>query len=114
MKHRRHSILPGRRVVADGIHETREGHLMAMKWNRRSVMGAALAAAVPVSAGLVVGAEEKSATAVKGKLTDQALGTLLKAIGLDAKVQEQRYDFAFKATIEDPADLIADLEQALG
>ena len=74
---------------------------MAMKWNRRSVMGAALAAAVPVSAGLVVGAEEKSATAVKGKLTDQALGTLLKAIGLDAKVQEQRYDFAFKATIED-------------
>ena len=74
---------------------------MAIKWNRRAVMGAALAAAVPVSAGLVVGAEEKSATAVKGKLTDQALGTLLKAIGLDAKVQEQRYDFAFKATIED-------------
>ena len=74
---------------------------MAMKWNRRSVMGAVFAAAVPVSAGMVVGAEEKSATAVKGKLTDQALGTLLKAMGLDAKVQEQRYDFAFKATIED-------------
>ena len=45
---------------------------MAMKWNRRSVMGAVFAAAVPVSAGMVVGAEEKSATAVKGTLTDQS------------------------------------------
>ena len=78
---------------------------MAMQWNRRSVIGAALAAAVPVASGMAT-AEEKSAaekgvSATKGKLTDQSLGILLQAMGLETKVQEQRYDFAFKATIED-------------
>ncbi len=72
---------------------------MAMKWSRRSVMGAALAAAVPAVAGVVT-AEEKAAAAAKGKLTDQSLGALLKAMGFDAKAEEKRYDFAFKATIE--------------
>ena len=71
---------------------------MAMQWNRRSVIGAALVAAVPVATGMA--ADDKSAPAVKGKLTDQSLGTLLQAMGLETKVQEQRYDFAFKATIE--------------
>ena len=71
---------------------------MAMQWNRRSVMGAALAVAVPVAAAMA--ADEKATTPVKGKLTDQSLGTLLQAMGLETKVQEQRYDFAFKATIE--------------
>jgi hypothetical protein len=71
---------------------------MAMQWNRRSVIGAALAAAVPVAA--VMAADEKATPAPKGKLTDQSLGTLLQAMGLETKVQEQRYDFAFKATIE--------------
>ena len=73
---------------------------MAMKWSRRSVMGAALAAAVPAAVGAAT-AEEKSAPAAKGKLTDQSLGTLLKAMGFTTKVEEKRYDFAFKATIED-------------
>lgn len=76
---------------------------MTMKWNRRTVMSTAIAAAVPVFA-MQASAEEKQdkpAPAVKGKLTDQSLGTLLKAMSLDAKAQEQRYDFAFKATIED-------------
>lgn len=73
---------------------------MAMQWNRRSVIGAALVAAIPVAAGTSV-AQEKPSTAVKGKLTDQSLGTLLKAMGLETKSQEQRYDFAFKATIDD-------------
>ena len=66
-------------------------------------MGAALAVAVPAATGIAT-AEEKSTSvakpAVKGKLTDQSLGTLLKAMGLEAKVEEKRYDFAFKATIE--------------
>ena len=72
---------------------------MAMNWSRRSVMGAALAAAVPAAAGMAT-AEEKSAPAAKGKLTDQSLGTLLKAMGFEAKLEEKRYDFEFKATIE--------------
>jgi hypothetical protein len=72
---------------------------MAMKWSRRSVIGAALAAAVP-AAGVMATAEEKSAPAAKGKLTDESLGTLLKAMGFDAKLEEKRYDFEFKATIE--------------
>jgi hypothetical protein len=70
-----------------------------MKLNRRSVIGAAFAAAVPSAIGLQA-AEEKQA-AVKGKLTEQSLATMLKAMDLDAKVQEKRFDFAFKATIED-------------
>ena len=73
---------------------------MAIQLNRRSVIGAALVAAIPVAAGTSV-AQEKPSPAVKGKLSDQTLGTLLKAMGLDTKVQEQRYDFAFKATIDD-------------
>src|SRR5471030_2813034 len=72
---------------------------MAMKWSRRSVMGAALAAAVPAAVGVAT-AEEKSASTAKGKLTDQSLGTLLKAMGFEAKAEEKRYDFEFKATIE--------------
>lgn len=71
---------------------------MAMQWNRRSVLGAALATAVPAAVGF--GAEEKAAPAVKGKLTEESLGTLLKAMGLETKAQEQRFDFTFKATIE--------------
>jgi hypothetical protein len=80
---------------------------MDMHWTRRAVVGAALSAvAAPAMMG-VAAAQEKtaagSATApvVKGKLTDQSLGTLLKAMGLEAKATELRYDFAFKSTIED-------------
>lgn len=75
------------------------------QWSRRAVVGAAVAAmATPLAAG-VASAQEKAAApaapAAKGKLTDQTLGAMLKAMGLDAKASEQRYDFAFKATIED-------------
>ena len=73
---------------------------MAMQWSRRSVIGAALVAVVPAAAGVTT-AQEKSAPAIKGKLTDPSLGTLLQAMGLETKTQEQRYDFTFKATIED-------------
>jgi hypothetical protein len=65
--------------------------------SRRSVLGAAVAAlAVPA----VLSAQEKAATAAKGRLTDESLGTLLKAMGLDAKLNEKRYDFTFKSTVE--------------
>ena len=58
---------------------------MAMNWSRRGIMGAALAAAVP--AGLMA-ADDKSTPAAKGKLTDQSLGTLLKAMGLETTVED--------------------------
>lgn len=73
---------------------------MAMIWSRRSVLGAALAAAIPAVAGAAT-ADEKSAPTAKGKLTDQSLGTLLSAMGYETKVEDKRYDFVFKATIED-------------
>ena len=79
---------------------TKEGESMAMQWNRRSVIGAAVMAAVPVTA-VMAATDDKANPAVKGKLTDQSLGTLLQAMGLETKVQEKRYDFAFKATIDD-------------
>lgn len=81
---------------------------MDMHWTRRAAMGAALTAmAAPAIAGAQdkgAAAQEKpaaSAPAAKGKLTDQSLGNLLKAMGLEAKASEQRYDFGFKSTIED-------------
>ena len=77
---------------------------MNTQWSRRAVVGATLAAmAAPVAMGVTVAQERPAAaaTATKGKLTDQTLGTLLKALGLDAKPSEQRYDFGFKATIEE-------------
>ena len=77
---------------------------MDIQWSRRAVVGAALAAvAAPVAMSVAVAQERPAAaaTAAKGKLTDQSLGTLLKAMELDAKPSEQRYDFGFKATIED-------------
>lgn len=85
---------------------------MEMHWTRRAVVGAALSAvAAPVVTGIAA-AQDKAAPAVapgavasaapaKGKLTEQSLGTLLKAMGIEAKATEQRYDFNFKATIED-------------
>jgi hypothetical protein len=65
--------------------------------SRRTVLGAAVAA---LAAPAMVSAQS-AAPAAKGRLTDESLGTLLKAMGLDAKLQEKRYDFAFKATIAD-------------
>jgi hypothetical protein len=70
--------------------------------SRRSVLGAALAA---VAAPAVLSAQEKAAPAAApaaakaGRLTDASLGTLLKAMGLDAKLNDKRYDFTFKSTV---------------
>jgi len=64
--------------------------------SRRSVLGAAVAA---LAAPAVLSAQEKAAPAAKGRLTDESLGTLLKAMGLDAKLTEKRYDFTFKSTV---------------
>jgi len=67
--------------------------------SRRSVLGAAVAA-LAVPAILCAQEKEKPAIAAKGKLTDESLGNLLKAMGLDAKLNEKRYDFTFKSTVE--------------
>jgi hypothetical protein len=56
---------------------------------------AALAAAVP-GAMSVAQAQEAAA---RGQLTDESLGTLLKAMGLEAKLFDKRYDFVFKANV---------------
>ncbi len=67
--------------------------------SRRTVLGAAVAA---LAAPAVAAAQQAAPTAAaKGKLTDDSLGTLLKAMGLEAKLSEKRYDFAFKSTIAD-------------
>ncbi len=74
------------------------------QWSRRSILGAAVAA---VSAPVLVSAQDKpaaapvAAPAAKGRLTDQSLGALLKAMGLEAKLAEKRYDFEFKSTVSD-------------
>lgn len=72
---------------------------MAMELSRRSIIGAALATAIPAATGFAAG-EDSPASSVKGKLTDKSLETLLKAMGFELKVEEKRYDFAFKATID--------------
>ena len=64
--------------------------------SRRSVLGAAVAAC---AAPALLSAQERPAPAAKGRLTDESLGTLLKAMGLDAKLSEKRYDFTFKSTV---------------
>ncbi len=78
------------------------------QWTRRTVLGAAVAA---VAAPAILSAQEKKpaapsaaaapASAAKGRLTDETLGAMLKAMGLEAKLAEKRYDFEFKSTVAD-------------
>lgn len=79
------------------------------QWSRRTVLGAAVAA---VAAPAILAAQEKKpaapvapaaapSSAAKGRLTDESLGALLKAMGLEAKLAEKRYDFEFKSTVAD-------------
>jgi hypothetical protein len=56
-----------------------------------SVVACAMIAAL-VGGPLWAGPEQTS-----GKLTDQSLGNLLQAMGLETKLEEKRYDFHFKA-----------------
>lgn len=77
---------------------------MDKHWTRRAVVVAALSAVgAPAAVGIAAGQDKlaPAGPAVRGKLTDQSLGTLLKAMDLQAKAAEQRYDFGYKATIED-------------
>ncbi len=72
---------------------------MAQEWSRRSVLGAAAAAlATPA---LAVAADAAKPAAAKGKLTDDSLGALLKAMGVEAKRTETRYDFDFKSVVDE-------------
>ena len=59
------------------------------------IVGAVAAAAVIVSAPLLAGGEADA-----GKLTQSSLGSALEAMGLQPKLEQQRYDFQFKSPIE--------------
>lgn len=69
--------------------------------SRRTVLGAAITALAAPAMVAAQAPATASAPAAKGKLTDESLGMLLKAMGLEAKLSEKRYDFAFKSTIAD-------------
>lgn len=96
---------------------------MAAMWTRRGVVGAAVAVAagglglvaqaadaVTAPATLPAGNAAVPATPAapavaavplaKGGLTEETLGSLLKALGIDAKLTEKRYDFAFKTVMD--------------
>lgn len=86
-------------------------------WNRRTVLGAAVAA---VAAPALLAAQDKPAapaaaapaSAAKGRLSDESLGAMLKAMGLEAKLSEKRYDFEFKSTVAD-ADWVLSMSAVL-
>ncbi|ADG68019.1 hypothetical protein Plim_2193 [Planctopirus limnophila DSM 3776] len=63
---------------------------------RRSLLGAAAVAVTVPAATKVLQAQESAA---RGQLSDESLGTLLKAMGLEAKLFDKRYDFVFKANV---------------
>ncbi len=58
-------------------------------------MAAVLLTAAAISASGLTAAD--GTTARGGQLTEQSLGNLLSAMGLNAKKEQQRYDFTFKA-----------------
>jgi len=60
-----------------------------------------LGAAVAAMAAPAIASAQQAAPAAKGRLTDELLGTMLKAMGLEATLSEKRYDFTFKSTIAD-------------
>lgn len=69
---------------------------MATVWTRRGLMGAAIAAAATTPLAIYAA----DAPPANGALTDETMGSLLKALGIDAKLTEKRYDFAFKAVLD--------------
>lgn len=71
---------------------------MAHEWSRRSVLGAAAAALV---APAMMVAADPAKPAAKGKLSNESLGALLKAMGIEAQQTETRYDFDFKSVVDE-------------
>lgn len=67
-----------------------------MELSRRGFIAAGAAAAASV-APAVADAAEAAAKPKAGELTDELLGTLLKAMGLKPDKVEQRYDFIFRS-----------------
>lgn len=65
--------------------------------SRRMALGSAVAAL----AAPAIATAQSAAPAARGRLTDETLGMLLKAMGIESKLSEKRYDFAFKSTIAD-------------
>jgi hypothetical protein len=74
-----------------------------MSFTRRGILAGA-AASVLMTGVAVRAADEKAAAvapAAKGAVTEEQLGQLIQAIGLKPEKQEQRYDFAFAANLEE-------------
>lgn len=71
---------------------------MANAWSRRTMLGAAATALV--APALSLGADAENASG-KGKLTVDSLGQLLKAMGIEAKREDSRYDFDFKSVVDE-------------
>jgi hypothetical protein len=71
---------------------------MTHEWSRRSVLGWSVAALAAPAIGI---AADQAKPAVKGRLTNESLGALLKAMGIEAKQTETRYDFDFKSVVDE-------------
>lgn len=71
---------------------------MSHEWSRRSVLGAAAAA---LAAPAIIVAADQAKPASRGRLTDESLGALLKAMGIEAKIEQTRYDFDFKTVVDE-------------
>lgn len=75
-----------------------------MALTRRGVLAGATAGLLFGSVGLQA-ADEKAATVASapgpGGVTEEQLGQLIQAIGLKPDKQQQRYDFAFTATLDE-------------
>lgn len=71
-----------------------------MQMSRRGWLAGTFVASMSVPA-LALAAGTPAAPAAKGPLTDESLGNLLKAMGLQPKLTERRFDFAFKSNIDE-------------
>ena len=74
---------------------------MAHEFSRRSVLGAAAAALAAPAMVVAADGAKPAAAKSKGKLTNESLGALLKAMGIEAKQTETRFDFDFKSVVDE-------------
>lgn len=71
-----------------------------MKFAQNLLLLGALAGAAPLAPGLMQTASAQE-QAPAGQINEDQLGQLIAAIGLKPEKKEQRYDFAFRATLDD-------------
>jgi len=70
-----------------------------MKFAKGLLVAGALAGMAPVVVPMHPAAAQDQAAA--GQMTEEQLGQMITAIGLEPEKKEQRYDFAFRATLDD-------------